>query len=246
MSKIKLLAQTNRTVTLHRADFEALLEAAEDKSDLAAVRNHRAHERRAGWPTARRDYLTRTEAERALAGESLVRIWRQKRGMNQRALAEAARVSTAYLAEIEAGKKPGSKDAVQRLAQILEVPMENLMSDDKPAAPAALRPVTRSDKAAARLAKLAEEDGEPEQLADEARRIVAEWIGIADRDGVRHQVNAAIWALRSTISEMSAGWAQRSIEQDRIHDIGAARRMRRISVSLEAAIDALATESRAI
>jgi len=246
MSKIKLLAQTDRTVTLRRADFETLLDAAEDKVDLTVVESHRAYEKRVGWNVARRNYLTRDEAERALAGESLVRIWREKRGMTQRALAEAARVSPAYLAEIEAGKKPGSKEAVQRLAQVLEVPMENLMDGTPPISAATLQPVTRSDKAAARLAKLAEAGGDEQQLADEARLIVAEWIEIADRDGVRHQIKAAIWALRNATTALSTEWARRSIEQDRIHDTGAARRLRNVSRALEAAIDALTAESRSL
>jgi DNA-binding XRE family transcriptional regulator len=126
MTKFKLLAETEKTVTLKRRDYQALLDAAEDRADLAAVASHRSHEKSVGWDVARRDYLTRAEASRALAGEHPVRIWRQKRGMTQRALAEAAHVSASYLTEIETGKKPGSADALRRLASVLETAMEAL------------------------------------------------------------------------------------------------------------------------
>jgi transcriptional regulator with XRE-family HTH domain len=240
MTKIKVLAQTDKTVTLRRADFQALLAAAEDNVDLAAVDKHRAEEKRVGWDVAKRNYLSRSEAERGLDGENLVRIWREKRGMTQRALAEAAQVTVSYLAEIEGGKKPGSRDALQRLAQILEVPMESLAERPEPS----LRPVTRSEKAAERLARLAEEGGGRDRLADEAHTIVSEWLEIAERDGVRHQVKAAIGTLESIITAISTEWAERSIEQDRIHDTGTARRLKRISDALEAAIDVLHAEYR--
>lgn len=217
MTKIKLLAETAKTVTLRRADFQALLAAAEDNADLAAVERHRAEEERVGWDVAKRNYLTREDAERALDGESLVRIWREKRGMTQRALAEAAQVTVSYLAEIEGGKKPGSRDALQRLAQMLEVPMENLAEKAEPS----LQPVTRSEKAAARLAKLTEETGDRDRLAAEARLIVREWLEIAEQSGLRHQVRATVGALIDKLESATTN-----------------------ADALEAAIDALHTEYR--
>ncbi|HXP31346.1 MAG TPA: hypothetical protein VN832_09675, partial [Stellaceae bacterium] len=63
---IKIIAETKATVTLRRKDFRALIEAAEDRLDLAAVQAHRAHERHVGWIAARRSYLTRVEAQRLI------------------------------------------------------------------------------------------------------------------------------------------------------------------------------------
>ena len=45
-------------VTLRRADYEALLSAAEDVADAAVAGAHRLHEARVGWETARATYLT--------------------------------------------------------------------------------------------------------------------------------------------------------------------------------------------
>jgi ribosome-binding protein aMBF1 (putative translation factor) len=128
MTKIKFLAQTSDTVTLRRKDFRALMESADDRAALAAIDAHRAYEERVGWDVARRNYFTVGEAERLIDGESPVRVWREKREMTQRALAEAAKVSVSYLAEIEGGKKPGSAAALQRLGKALDVPMEQLVA----------------------------------------------------------------------------------------------------------------------
>lgn len=242
MTKIKLLSQTDKTVTLRRTDFQALLAAAEEHVDLAGVEKHRAEEKRLGWDVARRNYLTRGEADRALEGESLVRIWREKRGMTQRAVSEAAQVAVSYLAEIESGKKPGSRDALQRIGQILEVPLEQLTNAGAPS----LQPVTRSEKAAERLAKLAETTADRDRLAEEARVIVREWLDIAERDGVRHQVRAAIWSLRSLVTDLSSNWARIAIKKDQDNDQEGARRARRIANVLDAATDPLSEESRDI
>jgi len=64
---------------------------------------------------------------RLLNGESPVKLWREKRGLTQRALAQSAGVNVNYLCEIETGKKPGSAAALNKLAQTLEVPMETLV-----------------------------------------------------------------------------------------------------------------------
>jgi transcriptional regulator with XRE-family HTH domain len=244
MTAIKLLAETEHTVTLARADFQALLEAAEDAEDLIAVRAHRAHEDRIGWDAAKRGYLTSEEARRLLGGESAVRIWRTKRGMKQRALAEAAQVAVSYLAEIEAGKKPGSVGALQRIANILEIPMETLVSSET--STNRLQPVTRSEEAAKRLADLAEAGASRDRLKGEVHMIVAEWLEIAERDNIRHQVKATIGALRHIVTDISTHWARLAVEQDRIADTKAARRMKGISDALEAAIDSLGEEYRMV
>ncbi|HXQ65277.1 MAG TPA: helix-turn-helix transcriptional regulator [Alphaproteobacteria bacterium] len=127
MTEIKILAETPDTVTLRRADFQALVAAAADAADLAAVRAHSTYEDRVGWQAARRNYLSRREVLRLLDGESPVRVWREKRGLSQRALAAAAQISPSYLAEIETGRKPGSKNALLAVATVLEVLLEDLV-----------------------------------------------------------------------------------------------------------------------
>ncbi len=130
MNAIKLLSETDDTVTISRADLNALLLAAEDAEDLTAVREQRAREEAlGGYGRAKADYYTAEEAKRLLAGESPIRIWREKRGLTQRALAEAASIQTGYLSEIESGKKPGSITAHHALAKALNIPMDYLIAD---------------------------------------------------------------------------------------------------------------------
>jgi DNA-binding XRE family transcriptional regulator len=127
MNAIKLLAETIDTVTISRTDLESLIQAAEDAEDMAAVRMRRRHEESAGgYEIAKAGYLTGDEAKRILAGESPVRIWREKRGLTQRALAQAAGMQAGYLNEIENGKKPGSLAAHTALAAALGVALDDL------------------------------------------------------------------------------------------------------------------------
>ena len=127
MNAIKLLAETAETVTISRADLEALIQTAEDVEDIAAVHQRRRDEEGAGgYEAAKANYFTADEAKRLLTGESPVRIWREKRGLTQRALAEAAKMQPGYLSEIENGKKPGSLAAYIALSTALSIPIEDL------------------------------------------------------------------------------------------------------------------------
>ena len=130
MNAIRLLAETPETVTISRADLEALIDAAENAEDIASVRAWNAFVAAAGRDAAIANSYTAAEAKRLLAGESPVRIWREKRGLTQRALAAAAAIPAGYLSEIEAGKKPGSVAAYRALAKTLAVQMEDLVGDE--------------------------------------------------------------------------------------------------------------------
>ena len=130
MNAIRLLAETPETVTISRADLDALIYAAENAEDIASVRAWNAFVAAAGRDAAIANSYTAAEAKRLLAGESPVRIWREKRGLTQRALAAAAAIPAGYLSEIEAGKKPGSVAAYRALAKTLAVPMEDLVGDE--------------------------------------------------------------------------------------------------------------------
>ena len=126
MSSVRILDETEGTVTISRDDWQRLQQQLDDAQDRAAVAERRAHERRIGKEAARRDYLTADEAIRLLGGESPVKVWREKRAMSQRALATEAGIGNGYLAEIETNRKPGSDNALRKLAAVLHVPPEEL------------------------------------------------------------------------------------------------------------------------
>jgi transcriptional regulator with XRE-family HTH domain len=126
MSSVRILAETEDTVTISRDDWKRLQDQLEDAQDRAVVAGRRARERRIGKDAARRDYLTADQAIRLLDGENPVKVWREKRGLSQRALAAEAGIGSSYLAEIERNRKPGSGNAYRKLAGVLGVPAEEL------------------------------------------------------------------------------------------------------------------------
>jgi DNA-binding XRE family transcriptional regulator len=113
------------TVTLSRADYEALLDRLEDLEDMAAL--DRLEARLAADPEgALADYLSIDLVKRLSAGEHPVRVWRAHRGMTRQTLATAAGVAPSYLTEIETRRKPGSFNAIAKLAAALRVPLDDI------------------------------------------------------------------------------------------------------------------------
>jgi len=131
MTAIHPIAQTDDTVTLRRADFERMLEAIEDADDIAALRAAEARERKMGKAAARADHLPVELVQRLMAGEHPVQIWRERRGLSPKALAERAGMARSYLVEIEGRRKPGSVAAYRRLADALGVAVDDLLPPAK-------------------------------------------------------------------------------------------------------------------
>ena len=104
------------TVTIPRAEYDALTERLEDLEDILG-----AMQARGGQP------MPLDWAKRIMEGENAVRVWREFRGLSLRALAAKAGVSAGYLSEIEVGKKPGSVEAYKALAEALDTSVDWLV-----------------------------------------------------------------------------------------------------------------------
>jgi DNA-binding XRE family transcriptional regulator len=117
---------STQTITLPRAEYEALLDRVEEAEDVIALDRLDARLAAAGAPEALADYLPIELVKRLSAGEHPVRVWRAHRGLTREALAAAAGVSPSYLTEIETGRKPGSLDAMMKLAAALRVPLDDI------------------------------------------------------------------------------------------------------------------------
>jgi hypothetical protein len=78
------------TITLSRAEYEALIRSLEDAEDLAAVAAAEAREAVLGKDVAYANYLPIELVKRLSAGEHPIRVWRAHRGMTREALASAA------------------------------------------------------------------------------------------------------------------------------------------------------------
>ncbi|MCB1721048.1 MAG: helix-turn-helix transcriptional regulator [Rhodospirillales bacterium] len=66
-------------------------------------------------------------AERLLAGENPVRVYRTYRNMTQTTLASQIGLSQAAIAEIESGRKMGSTASLKKIAQALNVDLDDLV-----------------------------------------------------------------------------------------------------------------------
>jgi len=142
MNAIRPIAETGDTVTLRRADFEALLEAVEDAEDIRALQAAEAREKETSKEAARTNYLPAELVIRLMAGEHPVRIWREHRGLSQKDLAGKARIARSYLAEIEGYKKPGSLDAYRKLANAFGLTVDDVLPEGE-SGPHAAAPIGR-------------------------------------------------------------------------------------------------------
>ena len=66
-------------------------------------------------------------ADRLLAGENAVKVYRNHRGMTQKQLADAAGINAVYLSQIERGKRTGSTRTLAAIADILRIDMDSLI-----------------------------------------------------------------------------------------------------------------------
>jgi len=120
------MSKENDTVTLTRAEYEALLARIEDAEDNALLDNVEARERELGKEKARADYLPGELVRRLIDGEHPVRVWRAHRGLTREALAAAAGIAPSYLSEIETRHKPGGFSPLAKLAAALRISLDDL------------------------------------------------------------------------------------------------------------------------
>lgn len=63
-----------------------------------------------------------------LEGENPIRVWRQHRGLTQGKLAEQAGISAPYLSQLERGRREGSTEVLLKIAQALDLSLEDILS----------------------------------------------------------------------------------------------------------------------
>ena len=124
--------EKSETVTLSRAEYDAVIERLEDAEDLATVAAAEAREAVLGKEKARVEHLPIELVRRLSAGEHPVRVWRAHRGLTREALAAAAGIAPSYLSEIETRRKPGSFTALAKLAAALHISLDDLAAWLKP------------------------------------------------------------------------------------------------------------------
>ena len=111
-----------RLVVLPEADYEALVEAAEDVEDRLTFA--RFEER---FAAGEEELLPADMVERMVKGESPVRVWREHRGFSATALAEKAGIAQPYLSQIETGKREGTVETYRKIAAALGLSVDDLI-----------------------------------------------------------------------------------------------------------------------
>jgi hypothetical protein len=126
VNQIKPLGESPESVTLSRADFEALQEELEDAVDRIAVLEDCLIDAK---PELNRYLLTMDETMRIIDGESPIRVWREKRGMTVRQLSDALGL---HDMEIESMEKsaPVDRSMLIKLAGKLDVLPDMLVPPD--------------------------------------------------------------------------------------------------------------------
>jgi transcriptional regulator with XRE-family HTH domain len=115
--------------TVSRARYDALvdrIEDLEDRIEMAGIERDAAT--REGEPSP--DALPDELMGRLLNGDHPVDVWRAHRGYTLVRLETLSGVPASYISEIANDKKPGSADALSRLAKALDISLEDLTAWD--------------------------------------------------------------------------------------------------------------------
>ena len=103
-----------------RAEYEALRNAVdEDAMDAAIIQRV--------LKDPDQELVPFELVKRIAGGEHPVRVWRDYRSMKASDLAAGAGIAASYLSDIENGKKPGSVKAMKRIADALNVTVNDLI-----------------------------------------------------------------------------------------------------------------------
>ena len=120
--RLELTIDGEDFVALSRAAYDRLVEAAQDAADSAAIA--RFEQRLA---EGEEEFVPAAMVDRILAGENLVRVWREHRGLTVSALAEMAGIAQPYLSQIETGKREGTLATMKKIAGALRVKLDDLV-----------------------------------------------------------------------------------------------------------------------
>lgn len=116
-----LIFNDKKYVLVEEEDYRAMIDIVEGHTDTALARGLTERfndEERIPASVINRLYLD---------NEPPLRVWREYRGFTGRKLAEAVGISSAYLSDIENGKKNGSVAVIKRIADVLCVDVDDII-----------------------------------------------------------------------------------------------------------------------
>ena len=104
------------------AEYQRLLADAEMLHDIQAY-----DEVKQALAVGEEELIPNTVLQQLLNGTSPIRVWREYRALTQAELAAAAGISTAYLSQLESGKRIGTADVLSRIAQSLNLAVDDII-----------------------------------------------------------------------------------------------------------------------
>lgn len=104
------------------AEYQKLLDAAEMLADI------RAYDEAKAQLQSDEELMPSQVVYALLDGENPIRIWREYRGLTQQQLADKAAISKPYLSQLESGKRNGTTEVLQAIAQALNLSLEDVVA----------------------------------------------------------------------------------------------------------------------
>lgn len=105
-------------------EYQRLLEASEMVADIQAYDLAKAQ------IDAEEELIPSAVVYALFDGENPIRVWREYRGLTQQQVADRAGISKPYLSQLESSKRRGGIEVLQKIAQVLEVSLEDLVVDE--------------------------------------------------------------------------------------------------------------------
>lgn len=113
----------NEMITISKAEYSRLREAAEDLADLQSYDRVMA-----AIESGEEELIPAEFVKRLLADENALKVYRELRGLTQIELAEKAGVHRVTVSEVEIGRKQGSINTLNKLAVALNVAVDDLIA----------------------------------------------------------------------------------------------------------------------
>ncbi len=112
----------SETVTIPTAEYDRLRALEEDFADVQTALAVEAR-----LVTREEELIPAAVVDRLLDGEPPLRVWREFRNLTQSELARASGVNRVQIVDIEADRNSGSVSTLRKLADALEVTVDDLI-----------------------------------------------------------------------------------------------------------------------
>jgi DNA-binding XRE family transcriptional regulator len=107
-----------RYVLVPEKTYDRMVEELEDLEDLRAYDRAKVDAQEA---------VPMEIADRLIAGENPLRVWREYRKLTQQQLAEKAGITKPYLSQLESARREASISVFKKLAQALKIEVGDLI-----------------------------------------------------------------------------------------------------------------------